>query len=426
MKLPNKKVLFVSLIIWLLISINYINRTIYFQRSHDFQAHLDYSHFIALKKRIPNGHEIVEAHNPFLYYLITSNISKQSLLSKDKTTHIYNIRLLSIFFGLIAISVSWFLLGQLNLSSINLLILLTYLYTTPKFLFIFSTYNNDSLSALLSFIGCLFTYMLYKSWSKINIISFFLISVLGLHTKHTFLIFLSALLIGFTILSLIGKSKFENKLITYSKKMLILIITSLITIAPYFYFNNIKPTGKFFPSANDSYVSDRHHTIHSFYQNIVKRIQIPKFTNEPWVWQPNDSKNGDYNYSDFLTVAFITSVIGEYTYYKPEVLIFWIILWIHLFLYLFPLSLINKDLLIRLLFGVIVIHYTLFLSLLGFVFDYRSCYLDFRYLSASYLPWIMIIGLTLNKLKAKSMLLALLLTGIFIHFYIILSCETNF
>lgn len=417
----NKVTLFVSIFLWLFLGINYLNRTVYFQRSHDVLSHVDCVKYIAKENKLPTIKISAEAQHPPLYYLLMSKVAKGSLLSSNKDFHLFLVRSISVFLGAFAVFFIWWLIQEFNLPYYINFIVLTYIFTNPKFVFIFSTYNNDSLGTLLSIIVITFTYKLSKKWNFKNAIFLLLFSTLAVYTKFSFMFVFASLIIILAISYLRCKSP---QLI----KISLILIMSVMSLFPYLYFHNYKSTGKLISTVAGAHSFKMKHTVSSYFKNLSTRIKIPMFNNLPFVWVDYVDGKAIYNYHDFFTVSFITSVIGECVYFDPSKYLIWTILWIHLLFSFFALLEARKNIqgLTSILF--IVLMYIMHVLPLGFLYDFRSCFYDYRIIASSWLVWAVLYGNLIKNLivELKILALTLMLLVTILHVYLLSVCETNF
>ena len=425
--LKIEKFQIIALIIWLLVAVNYLFHTPIGHRNHDFWGHIEYSQIIAKEHRIPTPYEKWQAFQPPLYYLICSVIAPASLLQEDKTIHIRLVQLMSVFFGLITVwIISWFLQKSNNkFSSFSKFITLLFVVLTPKFVFIFSTYNNDSLVTFLIIASIALTYSLYNNWSWEKAFLLFIVSTAAAYTKFSSLTAILAIIIVLCRSLLNLRLPNNNEM-----KIIITLLVSLVFLCPWLILHNQKLTGKLFPNnaenglgefltVNDDRSLDKVFFRIPFFQQDLHEWE------DPWAYGHTHIENKKH---DYLGFSFITSIYGETIFETPSIITVWILVWIHLIFYLAGLKYVFKTNITK-LSGMIIL-----MSHFGqavYIFLSKSppaCTMDFRYIAWSLLGWSVLYKEAISSsisFLSSILLTRLMLVGIIIQIYFLVTCTGN-
>src|SRR3989338_11163834 len=141
--ISNRTLLEIVIAVWLIIASLYLIHTPLDHRNHDYGHHLFYTEIISKEHSFLKPYDGTETYQPPLYYLVNSFIAPESIKS-DKISHSNYVRVLSVVYGSITIFLLFCLLKEAFYNPVFCLFPLLFLITTPKFVFVFSTYNNDS------------------------------------------------------------------------------------------------------------------------------------------------------------------------------------------------------------------------------------------------------------------------------------------
>ena len=142
---------------------------------------------------MPKPYEGWQTYHPPLYYLINHFLAPSIITDKEK--HVSFVRFLSVLYGAVSIYAIGWLLLQIGIEKYPLFLSLLFIITQPKFVMLFSTYNNDSLLTMFSFIVIALCYKLYFNWSKKWAIVLLLASTAALYTKYSAILFLGVIVI---------------------------------------------------------------------------------------------------------------------------------------------------------------------------------------------------------------------------------------
>ncbi len=409
----------IFLFFWLVLAMNYLERTPHDHRTHDINGHINYTLILINQNRLALPYEGWETFHPPVYYIINSNIEKELVKKGDIAPHIKGVRSFSILYGLGSIAILAWFINKLQISTFSKLLVLGFITTTPKFLFLFTTYNNDSLSTFICFTIIWLSYKLYFKDSKDLSILLFLICAIGLHVKYS----CTGCIIAIAT-SIKAYEFYKKKKSATSKKLILVLLSSLLSLIPWLYFHNYKHTKKYFPE-NLDYLTHKGDDIKGKWKTLTEVLKLPD-KNEwkhPFCYgRTADAEVFKTNKTDFFSFFFIDSIIGENLYSKPSMVVFRIILLINLFL--FVLALINphkgisyKLCVIFILIGIIInlfntIRYkTILISLFGF-----------RYVAWIWLPQTILYGISLKRNNTYEMTIkALLVVGILINIYILMT-----
>lgn len=425
----NKQLIILVSMIWLILSYLYLLHTPIDHRVHDMWGHVDYSMIITRQHRFPKPQEGHETYHPPLYYLINTALTTKWWMGKeikiDRNQHVKDVRYLSVLYGELALLIMVWFLQKMKVTSFQGLLILLFIATTPKFMFVFSTYNNDSLETLLCMAVIALSYSLYLKWSNKLGIVLLIVATAGLYTKYTMI----ACIVTVSLITLknLWRWKIPNE---NSIKIVRILILSIILLFPWLYFHNYRITGKLFPSNVDRKLSRNfQESIHLLTQVI--KIPIIQFRehewDEPWIY-PTDggpikgAHQATKNY-DFLSFIFVNSIIGEFKFHKPEPVFTWIIFYIQLVVYFFGLREILRSDICKSSFALLMFSH---LMLLFYVARFRlpaGCNMDYRFICWNWVGLAVLYASAIlnNKSNALRIFSSLLFFGIIIHVYILMT-----
>lgn len=419
----NKKIIIFVIVFWIVIATVYLQRNERPQRCMDFWGHVKYTAVIINEKRLPKPFEGWQTYQPPLYYLINSTIAPEAF-KKDIVVHIRYVEYLSVFYGVcVLLAIGW-LLEKFNVSSKVLLLVLLFIASTPKFTFIFSSYNNDSLATLLSVLIVVLSYKLYLGWSRKIAVLLFLFTCCGVYTKFTSFIAIFAVFIVCCLDIL------ENKPTgAHQKKIIkILLIASLLYL-PYAHFHNFKHSGEYLPSNFSGIAAQA--GLHLPKDKSILNIVLPTsvFEIRPHKWDDpfhhSWSTKQSTKKSDYWSSSFINSIFGESSFKTPEVVFVWLLLFIHLFIRVSGIrqifvSNINK------VFGLLIL--IAHLGQIAFIFQapYAPS-MDYRYIAWTWLPWSYLYAKALSENSTWSRVLEkVIVAAILIQTFILFTIGEEF
>lgn len=406
-------VLKITIIVWVLISQLYLGKTLPNERTHDLTPHVDYTYYLMHEHKIPDFSITYVAQHPPVFYLISGFISKSLIgLEADRNNHINLVRFLSTIYGAIGLLIIGLLLSKSPGTPFSKLLILLYTCTTPKFMYVFSTYNNDALITLLFFFMIFLIFKLYQRWSNLTALVLFLTASIAAYTKNSTLFTIPEIFILYLICYHQNLLKKDFK--TNHIKILSVLFLGLLTIFPYAYFHNYKQYKKLFPFTGETWFCENIQPS-DFIRNIdyLTTYNSNKWA-EPWAFKPKKT--------DYLSFSIITSVIGEYTYVKPNVLVIWGLLILSLLIHLYSFFKSFKILNARpAIYIILITHLINFGSLLflktPLVIFYVAALMDYRYIAWLWLPWAIVINYSLEENKNISLLRTLLGLGIILNLY---------
>ena len=414
--LRKDKILGIALIAWFIVVIISFRQIPHEYFSHDYGAHLEYTKIISQQHRLPTPNEGWETHQQPLFYLIAS-LLRSDLIDTDLKTHSYYVKTVSAICGAVALIAISFLLTEISSNSIFRLLVLLFMATTPKFIFLFTTYNNDSMATMFSILVIVISYFFHKHETKNLRLILFISALAGLYTKLT-------VLMPVLIMILLCSRNFVLKkqpVTTAERKIIITLIASIMLMLPWSFFHSYQSTGKFFPSFSFNSVPDGLQIQKDKLLSVTLPTSILENEGskwiEPWVhpWPNPASKRNDY-----WSYVFITSVIGEFIFRAPEVLIVWLILFIHLFAYFIAVKYAFKSGIGKL---ALLVAFLAQLGHLSWIYKTPySCNMDYRYISWSYVSWAaLFLNAMTNNDKLIKWFYKALITGIVLQVYFLLN-----
>ena len=427
----SKSILITVLALWLVIATAYLIRTPYDHRQHDIEGHIQYVQTIISEHRFPKSHEAFESHQPPLYYLISSFIAPVSL-SKEKMDVLYNghcpseikkhllsVQFFSILYGAIALWIIGLLLQNVTDDKIAQLLALLFIATTPKFVFVFSTYSNDSLATLLAIAIVFISYKLYLNWSWTLAGVLLAVATVGIYTKYT-------IVFCMTIISLIClKNLLQKKSWDITQKRIIAIFAlSAVLFSPWMVFHIYRHTGLPIVVGCEDKINRNFspREIANTFRAFVKIPLIQQTTHEwddPWAHPSPDSPLTKMY--DYFAFSFITSIIGEFMFYVPSARFIWVLLFIHLFARISAFKEIFKNNITRLAAAFIFLSYALQIFIVSFMKLIDGSVEDYRYICCSWIGWAVLYASTLSRKSSWSWISRVIfILGIIIQIYFLM------
>ena len=431
--IENRLALEITILIWIVVGLSYITFTPANVRTHDFQGNFNYSKYIASKKKLPKPYEWEQSYQPPLYYLVNSFISPNSLQadSPEKIVHVNYVRFLSFIYGGITLLILGLFLKHTDIGSHLKFLLLLFTATTPNFLFIFSTYNNDSLSTLLCVAILAVSYKLHHKYSFKFASLLLLNSLAALYTSYESLWCVSIAIFICLKNLVILKLPSRNDL-----RIISILILSVSLLFPWLYFHNFKNTKRFFPTNIDSkIVSPFNLSVRT--KTILKIFKIPVLQqekrewDEPWVYPIIKTKK-DINIHpstksyDYISYSFITSLIGQYKFIKPQVQLIWALLLIHFVLVIFCIKeSLKSDITKVSLFLIIFSHIAQLIVVSLNKFPELGLDIDYRHISWNCIGWVILYS-EVFKTKQKwflNIVIFLMILAVITHLVVIFNTK---
>ena len=422
----------VVLVTWAILATIYFHHTPPGERALDTEGHIEYTGIICNECRLPKPYDGHETYHPPLYYLINSFIvpvspNKEKMASLHTgdlpgglEKHINYVQALSVCYGAIALwIVAWFLQTVTQDTPLQILVLL-FIATTPKFVFVFSTYNNDSLVTLLCIAVTALSYKLYHKWCWKYAVFLLMTATAAVYTKYTSLFCMAVIVL------MCCKNLLRRKLPGLIEKRIISTIAlSIILFTPWMIFHNYHYTGipitfNFNGDINRQLAFSQ---IKKTFSTVIKNPLTEKFPHEwdkPWAhsYECPETKHHDY-----LASSFVNSIIGEYEFIKPGVNYIWSILWLHLLGYIIALTQIFKSNITKA--AACFIFFTHLINLASIALlntPINPCFLDYRYICWSWIGWgILYASASSNKSILSRILNGALIIGISIQIYFLLT-----
>jgi 4-amino-4-deoxy-L-arabinose transferase-like glycosyltransferase len=376
--------------------------------THDFRGHLQHTVILFRAHRLAFPREGWETYQPPLYYLINC------LLVPTHESHVLRVRLMSTLFGGISLLLmSWMLTRRRVAASIQVLVL-CFIATTPAFLFLFTTYNNDSLAVPLA-MGILITAFEYVSRpERRKLVLLGALTIAGLYTKLSVAFPIVALAVVLGGYVLLGKLAWARVWPVFA-----VLAVSVLMLAPWLIGHNYRLSGRLIPTSADAYTNDAYHLPHSSLRTV---LTPPGWTRGEWkdpfahVWEAENHKK-----NSFLAYLFDTSVFGEYTFEFLPAVLPWGMLLIHAGLWLAAIWRARQSSEGLACLGLIVVGFLCASSLI-----FRAPFggfMDFRYIAWVWLPGALIyatcllrqsffrVVMAVGSLLNASLWLVLVLTG---------------
>ena len=417
--IANKTILIIVLGLWILIVAIYLNNTPLETRSHDWDAHLQYTEIIVNQHHLPKPYEGYHTYHSPLYYLIISAILPPQFRT-DPANHHRFARVLSVVFGVLTIVIMAWGIERLTKDKFVELLVLLFITTTPKFVITFSTYNNDSLSTLLCVLVMAICYQLYKNWSWKLAIKLLVVATASIYTKYTS-VFCFAVIFLICCKNLL-QQKFSGLI---QIRIIVILLLSTVLFTPWMVFHNYQYTGKLVPTSFDSKINPQfnlgeiNNTLSTVFKNPLSN-QFPHEWDAPWAHPYERPETKQHDYPAFV---FVTSVLSEFILQTPNINFIWTILWIHLFAYILGIREIFRSTITKLsAYFILLSHLIHIVNISRVTVPVFGCFMDFRYICWTWAAWAILYASAFsNKSEWSWILSRLLVIGIFIHIYILVN-----
>jgi hypothetical protein len=279
-------------------------------------------------------------------------------------------------------------MNQWNTPRTIQLLVLIYFMSIPAFVYLFTTYNNDSLAMALSgaiIAACVKCF--FKPKTSLLIL-LFVLAALGVYAKYNVILL-------FVAIGILLSGAFIIRAVAMKKVLLIVLPLFLgsLMLLPYLRFHNYACTGKYLPNNADIWPLSPFWDIKTHTGYLRFFFKPPALTTGEWT-DPY-AFDSDFHYElspklfywakrTYLSSVISTSLFGEYNYSKkvPSADKWaWITLWIQVFL-LMSISYTNKN--------VRVMTWFLFLSLFMFALFIRFSNHIFNSVNFRFFSWIVI------------------------------------
>ncbi len=301
------------LLLWGVVAVPFTLRTPDPSYSHDFWDHVQYTQFLHREKRLPFPGEGGEGHQPPLYYLIASQMAFSTV------HHVLWVRLFSVALGALALWLMFATLQAFEVKTTFSLLALMFIATTPHFLFVFSSYNND---ALVIFWGmsqwALFIRYIQKP-SRDKALALGALTLVGFFTKFSF----GAVLASVGITALYARQR--GLLPARAFRELILVqLLALPAVLAWMYFHNVQSSGHWLALNHLNVPLQR--LPHSPLTTI---LMPPGFTTWEWMTPFADAFLPIGKKNSLTAYALVTSIFGEYSFMQFKDFWIWFIFWVH-------------------------------------------------------------------------------------------------
>lgn len=416
-----------TIVIWLILVYLYSQHVPIDHCGNDFWQHMEYTEIIVKEHRLPKPYEKFSTFHPPLYYIFASLASPNSF-ETNKSIHANQMRIVSVLCGLVFLLLANWFLFKVNKDSIDRFLVLLFTATTPKFIFIFTTYNNDSFTILFTVLLFFIGYKLYLNWSWKFAGLLVLVGSAGLYTKYNYILPIV------TLFSIFFINFLKKKATLSEKRMLLLLPLCIITFLPWLIFHNLQYSGELLPANHDTHAKIHIQSL-PHYLNIVLPTAIPQNFFEKWgdpyghPWGQEHTKKFDYWSSEFICS------IDQGGEFKIDPNVLWTIFGTHLIAYLLGFKEVFKSTLTRLA-GFIILSDHLymimrFLTSMGTkpfhtYSGENPSVMDYRYIGWEYLAWailyVSILKNSNNHFVGKLLRIALFI-GIIIQIYFFLSID---
>lgn len=406
-----------GLCVWALVAVLYIARSPGGAFAHDFPGHRQYTQILALEHRLPHPREGVECYQPPLYYLL--NV----LLLPRAAGHIFIVRVVSVLYGVLTLGLVAGILRRLEVPDETQFLALGLLATTPAFLFLFTTYNNDALATLISVAMLAVAYELFAHWKPRNLILLGALAGIGVYVKLTALVLLAVLMIVLAFLSLTHRWPFRR----FWKVGGVLLAAACLLI-PWLIGHNLRLTGRLFPSPPDY---EPFAPLRLPAGPLRTLLTPPGWTAGEWadpfthMWDATGNKNSSY-----VAYLFLTSIFGEQTLGFFPRAIARALACLHGFLWISASVLAWRSAKGRLAWTLVVLGFGLW----GLILFHTplACMMDFRYVAWVWLPAAALYSVILSGPGAPdrrqgwpSAMAAAMMSGIVLQSFILLILIAN-
>lgn len=377
----------------------YVFRTTPDAFTHDYGGHVEYTRYIYQHHAFPAPRQGWEMFHPPLYYLVNL------FLEPVSRHHTLYVRLASVVYGAIFLVLIIVLLEAFATPAPVQVLILLALMSTPAFLFTFSTYNNDSLAAMLSGFVCVISWRLQMRWNMTEAVGLMVITLAGLYTKYS-LVFVVMAMLGISIWGSYKKVWAWKQ----TQRMIIVFTVALLGLMPWLISHNYYYTKRLWPHNSDN---GNNQLLILPKSPFVTILTPPGFSDGEWAdpythqWEKSGTKK-----SSFWAYQLASSIFGEFTFTWYPGFLVWLMLWIHLFLYMEGLFARPPSPMNGIAKGTIALA---FLSAAYFVFRCpEGPAMDFRYIAWTWVPWSLLWASSFTPQRRSWQLMTIFLWGLLI------------
>jgi 4-amino-4-deoxy-L-arabinose transferase-like glycosyltransferase len=375
------------LVLWVLWAGLFILRSPSGAFTHDFREQTEHTQIIYNERRLALPREGLETYQPPLYYLVNA------FLSPNHIRHAFVVRLMSMLYGGLTLLITCGVLTRCGVPWASQWMVLSFIATTPAFLFMFTTYNNDSLATLLSvaMLGTAFEWFHQeRPWLLAMLVA---VTTAGLYTKLNVLFPFGALV---AVLGFLGFTKRMPWIRVLP--VLAALIASATLLTPWLIGHNYRYTHQLTPARSDILLDQNIQLLKSPLRTV---LTPPGWSSGEWkdpythVWDKVHHKKNSY-----LAYLFSTSIFGEYTFGFLPLAIAWALVFMHAGLWLAALVRGWSRPIGLLCLSVIALG-ILFLPALLFRAPY-SGFMDFRFIAWIWLPESVLYATSLLSSPART------------------------
>jgi 4-amino-4-deoxy-L-arabinose transferase-like glycosyltransferase len=309
------------LVLWMLGALIYILRSPSGAFTHDFREQTEHTQIIYNQRRLALPREGLETYQPPLYYLVNT------LFFPNQIRHAFVVRLTSLLYGGLTLLLIGRLLTRCGVPPGTQSIVLSFIATTPAFLFMFTTYNNDALATLLSVAMLVIALEWFHEGRPWHLMTLVAVTTAGLYTKLNVFFPFAALAAVAGFLGWIKAAPWNRVL-----PVLGALSVSAMLLTPWLVGHNYRYTRQLMPARSDILLDK---SIQLPQTPLRTLLTPPGWSSGEWkdpythVWDPVYHKKNSY-----LAYLFSTSIFGEYTFGFLPAAMAWTLVLIHAGLWL--------------------------------------------------------------------------------------------
>lgn len=405
-----KRLFLLIVVIWAAIGIPYLFRTPYYVRSNDVPAHLGFVQVLAKEHRLPTNAETYQSWQPPLFYEIAARLAPSS------PNHTAYVRLLSWATGILFLLAILMFMVELKVPPLAVALALAFLVTTPKFVMVFTSYNNDILANTLGVWIVYLVWQLRKKWSTRLAWLLFILAAAAINTKLTMVTLFASLAVLLVIDAVLKPRQRQVNL-----KLAGLGLAGLLTILPWMALHNLPASGSLLPTPFAMMPEGMR-----FYRSPITILEPPGLKIGQWatpfLYQPPIT-GLQWKGQNFWSAVFVTSIYGENAFSKPAVWVFWTLDALYLLALMAAIwatGLSNKTKWFGYLFGLGILFFILYPLSAPYISN-----MDWRYIAWAWLPLTLLWAVATQKIT-KSGRLAQLGLAVFLVTAIILNLAVVF
>lgn len=411
-KLTYEHAILLIFLAGIVLRISYTLYTPYHVRQHDVgivgmgNSHAGYIEHIANTFSLPQTNAPWQFYHPPLHHIIAGVFMRaQMLFGLSIETAMENIQLLTTFYSISTMFVSYSILKELNLKRTALVLSTALISLHPTFYLIGGNVNNDMLMILLSFCTILFLVKWYKDPNVKNILGVAFSLGLSMMAKLSGALLTPCIALIFVVKLFEHKAKFKTRIKQYILFCVISIplglwypVRNLILFnQPLNYVPNLDPS-------SGQYIA---------HYSIAQRLwQIPfsQLSTPYQVWDNNFGYN--IPLSLFKTALFGEKDLGSYPYAYIALFASVVLALVAFISMVYYLAVNKEQRKSKLNWAMGIIWLTLMMSYISFCFGYPNiCSQDFRYIVPTLIVSSYFLGKLVIDLKSKVIRITLYTTS---------------